>query len=496
MAKSTRKADNNTAVSSVEKYLNSKYDFRHNPILERTEFKTKKSKTYQLLSERHVNSICRELNNSERKCTITALRSLLNSDFVREENPFINYFEGLPKWNGKTDYIGQLAATVTAENHDFWTWAFKKWLVNLVSCAMGKSINQQVLVFVGKQGIGKTTWLNKLVPAPLEGYLYSGTINPSNKDTLVNLSENIIINLDELENLNKSELGSLKSLITQSAIRLRKAYGIFNENYVRRASFVGSVNEVEFLTDTTGNRRYLVIDTVSIEYKHKVDIDLVYSQAYSLLKSDFHFVFDHKDIDRIDENNQKFTYQSTEEELLLKHYRHPQEGDTNILTLTTTDILMELQNQTKLKLGDPSSIKRLGNALQKHKFQRISKNNAKPYQLVSIVQEQKQEDTIEPVQIENIEEQVNNTVEYEGTLPVKVDDLHFEIIFILRRSEGNDTVEFIEDEAFANYKNAFIADARDKFTAANKEITDGFEDKIIKGYKDYLTKIILQDYTS
>jgi hypothetical protein len=68
-----------------------------------------------------------------------------------------------------------------------------------------------------------------LVPDALEGYLYSGIVNPNNKDTLINLSENLIINLDELENLNKTELGSLKALITQSAIRLRKAYGIYNE---------------------------------------------------------------------------------------------------------------------------------------------------------------------------------------------------------------------------------------------------------------------------
>ena len=76
-----------------------------------------------------------------------------------------------------------------------------------------------------------------------------------------------------VENLNKTELGSLKALITQSAIKLRKAYGIFNESFVRRASFVGSVNEVEFLTDPTGNRRYLVVNCKDIEYLHNINMD-------------------------------------------------------------------------------------------------------------------------------------------------------------------------------------------------------------------------------
>ena len=367
--------------------------------VERTEFKLKgKKNSFQLLTERDVNTILRELNLNHIKCTISTIRSLLNSDFILEENPFEEYFTSLPEWSNKEpDYIEQLANTITAENDTFWNWAFKKWLVNLVACALEgtitakelkikSGINQQVLVFVGNQGIGKTTWLNDLLPVKLEGYLFSGIVNPSNKDTLVNLSENLIINLDELENLNKTELGSLKSLITLSAIRLRRAYGIYNENIVRRASFVGSVNEAEFLTDTTGNRRYIVIETTVIDYKHKVSMDKVYSQAYNLYQTKYEFEFKREDITRIDENNNKFIRQSAEEELLLKHYRIPLKDDkeTDILTLTPTDIINELQEETKIKLGDQSSIRRLGSAMHKHNFQKISKGNSKPYQLVRI----------------------------------------------------------------------------------------------------------------
>src|SRR6185312_13949976 len=131
-----------------------------------TEFKRKKVSNFQLLSERDVNTLFRQLNKSSIKCTISTLRSLLNSDFIKEVNPFEEYFNAVSKQSiGKIDYIDQLAQTVIAENDTFWKWAFKKWLVNLVACALEgtetvrklkirSGINQQVLVFVGQQGIG------------------------------------------------------------------------------------------------------------------------------------------------------------------------------------------------------------------------------------------------------------------------------------------------------------------------------------------------------
>jgi len=102
--------------------------------------------------------------------------------------------------------------------------------------------------FSGAQGIGKTTWMEKLCPSILRPYLFSGTINPNNKDTLIHLAECMLINMDELENMNRTEIGTLKEIITKSAIRIRRSYGHNNESLTRRASFMGSVNTSLFLT--------------------------------------------------------------------------------------------------------------------------------------------------------------------------------------------------------------------------------------------------------
>ena len=154
----------------------------------------------------------------------------------------------------------------------------------MVGCVLDdKVINHTVIVFSGKQGLGKTTWVERLVPKQLKEYLFSGTINPNNKDTLVQLAECMLINLDELENLNRSEIGSLKEIITKTQIRMRKAYGHNNETMPRRASFAGSVNTAQFLNDSTGSRRFLCFELEGIKYQHSVDINMAFSQALFLV---------------------------------------------------------------------------------------------------------------------------------------------------------------------------------------------------------------------
>lgn len=373
-------------IERMEKYLSDKYDFRNNPVLTRTEFKLKDETSYMLLDERAMNSLFRELHLKGMKFSPNTLKSLLSSDFVDNIDPFVWYFENLPKWDGKVDYIERLALTVTTTNQPFWHTAFKKWIVAVVACAIiPEIVNHTVLVLSGKQGIGKTRWLESLLPNSLSGYLYNGTINPANKDALVQLSETLLINLDELENLNKSELGNLKSLITQGRIRTRRAYGVFSENYIRRASFMGSVNDSEFLTDCSGNRRYLSFTVQDISFEKDFSMDDVFSQAYHLLtKGDsngkFKFWFDAAEIEQINENNEGYIRRYAEEELVLKYFEVPKTEEETTL-MTPTDIVAYINDREKGKIFlDPvSSAKRLGSSMQKHQFIKRSIGNQKPY---------------------------------------------------------------------------------------------------------------------
>jgi hypothetical protein len=289
-----------TQIDRLELFLSTRYVFRHNMVSGKLEFQYFGKKKWNVMNDFIENSMLRECLKGRIRTNLSSLRNLLYSDFCELFNPFEDYFFNLPTYDENTDYITELANTITTTKQDLWQQCFKKWLVAMVGCVLDdKVINHTVIVFSGKQGLGKTTWVEKLVPKPLKEYLFSGTINPNNKDTLVQLAECMLINLDELENLNRSEIGSLKEIITKTQIRMRKAYGHNNETMPRRASFAGSVNTAQFLNDSTGSRRFLCFELEGIKYQHDVDINMAFSQALFLFKSGFRFWFDQEEIKNI-----------------------------------------------------------------------------------------------------------------------------------------------------------------------------------------------------
>ena len=369
-----------TQIDRLELFLSTRYVFRHNIVSGKLEFQYFGKKKWNVMNDFIENSMLRECLKGRIKTNLSSLRNLLYSDFCELFNPFEDYFFNLPTYDEKTDYITELANTITTTKQDLWQQCFKKWLVAMVGCVLDdKVINHTVIVFSGKQGLGKTTWVERLVPKQLKDYLFSGTINPNNKDTLVQLSECMLINLDELENLNRSEIGSLKEIITKTQIRMRKAYGHNNETMPRRASFAGSVNTAQFLNDSTGSRRFLCFELEEIQYQHDVDINLAFSQALFLFKSGFRYWFDQEEIKSITENNEQYQLRSPEEELLLTWFE-PCEREKANTYLNASQIAAKLAEKAKINITD-GTINKLGKALKKHNFIRFNTKKGYVYSL-------------------------------------------------------------------------------------------------------------------
>ena len=376
-------------IDRLENFLNNRYHFRHNEVLGKLEYKPIRKKessspsgrsggAWKPMTDFKENSILREIQKAKVKCSINSLRNLLHSDFCEMYDPFKDYFENLPENNDSRDYIEELALTITTTKPELWKTCFKKWFVAMVACVVNeKQINQTVIVFSGKQGLGKTTWIEKLMPKELKQYIFSGTINPNNKDTLIHLAECMLINLDELENLNRTEIGSLKELITKTHIRMRKAYGHNNENMPRRASFAGSVNTAQFLNDTTGSRRFLCFEVEHIEYQHEIDINLCYAQAYKLYQAGFRHWFNQEEIKEINANNEQYQIKSPEEELLLTWYE-PATKETANAFLNASQIAVRLSVVGNINITD-GTVNKLGKALKKHGFLRMAKNKSYVY---------------------------------------------------------------------------------------------------------------------
>jgi predicted P-loop ATPase len=299
-------------------------------------------------------------------------------------DPFREYFDGLAACDGTTDHIEELASTVTltrpAERAAF-TDALKKWLVAQVACALDEKIaNHTALILVGEQNLGKTTWLNRLIPPVLSDYKFVGTIYPDNKDTLVYLAETMLINLDELETLRKAEIGSLKSLMTMTSIKVRRVFERFPRTFVRRTSFVGSINNANFLNDPTGSRRFLCFEVKSLDLTKVVDMDAVYGQAYSLYRSGYRYWFTDDEVKTITERNKKYQARSYEHELLNQTCSPGKIEANDGQWLSATEVAERIHGNREVFRVDDRSVRALGIALSSENYtKRRSKGAVKYY---------------------------------------------------------------------------------------------------------------------
>lgn len=365
-------------VVRVIMFLEKLYDFRLNVVTGYIEFKPKGSTEYSILNDYELNSMQNLLDENDLNITSGRLFKLLKSTYIPVFNPFESYFNNLEVWNGTTDVIGQLASTVRTTNEELWKKYFPKWLVSMVASMLDdKTINHEMLVFSGKQGIGKTTWILKLVPPALDEYKYSGIINLNNKDTLAYLSDRMLINLDELEAFSGKQIDYLKQLVTKDSIKYRPPYARLSESFPRRASFAASVNSNEFLHDLSGSRRFLSFETIEIDYKHNIAMDDVYAQVLHLWKSGFKHWFDDKEIDEINSNNENYRIKPLEEILLFEKFEFCSENEATDI-LTAKELLIELHEANANNITN-SSLQQLGRVLKYHKLSPASRKKGKVY---------------------------------------------------------------------------------------------------------------------
>ena len=252
-----------------------------------------------------------------------------------------------------------------------WRVCFKKWFVAMVASWMkDEVVNHTVLVLVGRQGIFKTTWLDNLIPPELRAYSsklpLSGQIS---KDDRLRLCENGMLNIDELDAMCGREMNIVKSLLTSTDVNERAAYGRLKERRVRLASFCASTNKREFLTDITGNRRWLPFEVESIQnpFHTIIPYERLYAQAKALVEEGiFSYWFDMEEMEVLEAHNEEFRAQENEEELLKVYFAVPASDSMNAKFLTTAEISEKLISAGNIKR--PMSLSRLGMILGQHGF--------------------------------------------------------------------------------------------------------------------------------
>lgn len=180
-------------------------------------------------------------------------------------------------WDG-IDRIEQIYQTFgIADNDTLSRSLIKKWLMQAYCGLYNNSADpfslDIILVFQGGQGIGKTRFFEKL--ALQSKYFGDGiTLDPRDKDSIMYATANWIAELGELGSTMKKDIDSVKAFITRSTDTYRPPYGRQAVTYPRRTSFVGTVNDEQFLIDQTGNRRFATVPlrpTLSIDYDTQIE---------------------------------------------------------------------------------------------------------------------------------------------------------------------------------------------------------------------------------
>ena len=252
-----------------------------------------------------------------------------------------------------------------------WRACFKKWFVAMVASWMkDEVVNHTVLVLVGRQGIFKTTWLDNLIPPELRAYSsklpLSGQIS---KDDRLRLCENGMLNIDELDAMCGREMNIVKSLLTSTDVNERAAYGRLKERRMRLASFCASTNNREFLTDITGNRRWLPFEVENIQNPFHITLpyERIYAQAKALIEGGtYMYWFDLEDIEQLEKHNEDFRAQENEEQLLPILFDIPAEGKGEFMTTAEISDLLVTYGGIKR----PMKTRQLGVIMGKLQFKK------------------------------------------------------------------------------------------------------------------------------
>jgi predicted P-loop ATPase len=276
-----------------------------------------------------VNSLWSELS-ATKVVRAQDIYRVLDSDFVPEFNPFSYYLEHLSPWDGG-DHILAMSVQVQVkggvEEQMLFAQYLKKWLVGMVAGWVDETVvNNVILVLIGEQGSYKTTWFNYLLPPDLRQYFYTKTnANRMGKDDLLTLAQYALVCCEELDTMRPSELNQLKAAVTMPSIDERAAYAHFHEHRKHIASFCGTGNNVQFLSDPTGNRRWLPFEVESIESPrdHPFNYDGIYAQAYALYRQGFQYWFSRGEIMKLAEHNRQFETPRLENELVQQFFRKP-----------------------------------------------------------------------------------------------------------------------------------------------------------------------------
>ena len=354
-----------TVINPVHEFLQNEYELRRNLISGKIEFREHGADAFRVLTLDELNSVllAAEAALPDQKRLRDRLCTIIYSRATPDFDPAAHWLASLPQWDGK-NHVDALFNRIPGLHADQRYW-LHVWLRSAVAHWLQMDHlhgNELVPTLIGEQGCGKSTFCQLLLPEHLRQY-YLDHVNLANKfDKEMALTNNLLVNIDELDQVRRSQQAELKQLLSKSGVNGRPIYGKVQQDRRRYASFVATTNNRHPLHDPTGSRRFLCIEIPAgtlIDNELTIDYDQLYAQLLSELNHGERYWFTEEETRSIQHHN--IPYQSTldMERIVTACFRKPQ-PDEPIRPIKMTAVLDTVSREfpfirplhsTKVQLG-------------------------------------------------------------------------------------------------------------------------------------------------
>ena len=393
----------------TEEFMQRRYEFRYNTMTTVTEYRERNTFCFYFrpLSSRVRNSIAMNARLEGLSLWDRDVVRYLDSDRIPIFNPIEDFLFGLDvRWDGHDripifnpiedflfgldvrwdghDRIRELAARGPCNNRH-WADLFYRWFLNMVAHwrqTDRKYANCTVPLLVGPQAYRKSTFCRSLLPPELQAY-YTDRIDFSNKrDTEISLNRFALINMDEFDQNRVNQQAFLKHILQKPIVNVRRPHGTATQEMRRYASFIGTSNHKDLLTDTSGSRRYIVVDVTGPIDCSPIDYEQLYAQAMHDLYKGERYWFDPEDEKVMNESNQEFQVMPIAEQLFHEYFRAATEGE-ECEQFLAIEILEQVQHDSKIRVSDCNIIQ-FGRILQKNRVPSVHTKRGNVYRVVRI----------------------------------------------------------------------------------------------------------------
>ena len=381
---------------AVEQFLTDNYLFRRNILNGKVEYlilttkQTDNQSVWRTLTPEALNSIVRKAKQEQitKNSPKTDIQEVIYSDVTPVYDPISEFLMHLPKWDGQ-NHLAKLFSRlpgISSEQLDF----LVIWFRSAVAHWLQKDklhANESVPTLIGSQGCGKSTFIARLLPPELQEY-YLDHLNLSNKfDKEMALTNNLLVNLDELDAIRPSQQAALKQTLSKIKVNGRTIYGSSQQDRPRYASFVATTNNPHPLSDVTGSRRFICIEIPDGQYidnAGEIDYEQLYAQlVYEVNELKAPYWFTNEQVARIQELNQNYTDEKDITEIIEACFRKPNEGE-KVKAMNCTQMLELISKEYPSLKKTVSTKVHLGLAMKDLGFEHTERGHVKYYNVVPV----------------------------------------------------------------------------------------------------------------